>query len=838
MSTYRLKFMSRRGSGFFVLSLVVGVLVAQWLMWPVVAFAATANSSDGGYQFGKAQGLDRASVSVVRLVAGYNAVPAVAGCASSVTGLGVLVGSWTMTPASKDFINWVLTDGSLVDPGGISCGVRRPMEELSSIQIYANNAYTSSANGLVLKSLQCHGNACSDGATMQVLLCQNANSCDTGVVLVPFHTPAPQPFIDLAQTDQAITEQGVELTGPASPPIRVDQAAHALMPTQVVNDPKNEPGMPLINANGQLVDMNTKVLDVGQSIRTFVNERIVPPPLQPVNTNALRDSWNRGIDDYYTNDFVSAQSDFIRASAPNAQFLAPAAFLNLPQISAVVTPTSSVRSGGTTGAGGTSNTVRSQTGPFAIPGEVLAWFPWIIGGAILLIVILVVIIVLVVRVRHGREMAAFEKEQAAAEEKATTEIQRQQSQPQVAVNANGPTNAAILHPQPKSELRCPNCGEPVSASDNFCAQCRSPLRLSDSGLNMRVAKPQEAAQVPAATMPQPRELVPSSSIFDQPTREMSPGEVKNGQQDLEKTQPYSAEEMVANMPTVERYMGPNLSLVVGTRSNPGIKRQHKPNEDSLFAAQGERVHNSQTQQFGLFVVADGMGGHANGQDASRQAIQTISEEVLPKISGNDPLNDEMLVQILVDGVQHANQAVHQRNMEQRADMGTTITVALIMGAIAYIANVGDSRTYLYRKTAGLKKITNDHSVVASLVEAGIIRPDDIYTHPKRNQIYRSLGEKPMVDVDWFKVMLQPEDKLLLCTDGLWDMVRDPTIEQILNAVPDPSQTGNALIKAALEGGGEDNVSVIVVQIAEASQRTGMTGVQLLARPESPQWPPM
>ncbi|HEX6555696.1 MAG TPA: protein phosphatase 2C domain-containing protein [Ktedonobacteraceae bacterium] len=838
MSTYRLKFMSRRDHGFFVLSLVVGVLVAQWLMWPAVAFAATANSSDGGYQFGKAQGLDRASVSVVRLVAGYSSVPAIAGCAQSVTGLGVLVGSWATTPGSKDFNSWVLTDGSLIDPGGISCGVRKPMEQLSSIQIYANNAYTSSTNGLVLKSLQCHAAACSDGAPPQALSCQNAIACDTGVVLVPFHMPVPQPFIDLTQTDQTVTEpQGIELTGPA--PISIDQVTQALMPIQVAtNDPKNEPGMPIINANGQLVDMNTKAADTGQTIRSFVSAVIAPAPLQPVNTNALRDSWNRGIDDYYNNDFVSAQSNFIRASVPNTQFLAPAAFLNLPQIRAVITPTSSARSGGTTGAGGTSNTVRSQTGPFAIPGEVLAWFPWIIGGAILLIVILVVIIVLVVRVRHGREMEAFEKEQAAAEEKAATEIQRQQSQPQVAVNVNGPANAASLHPQPKSELRCPNCGEPVNASDNFCAQCRSPLRLSDSGLNMRVAKPQEAAQVPAGTMPQPRELVPSSSIFDQPTREMSPGEVKNGQQDLEKTRPYSAEEMVANMPTIERYMGPNLSLVVGTRSNPGIKRQHKPNEDSLFAAQGERVHNSQTQQFGLFVVADGMGGHANGQDASRQAIQTISEEVLPKISGNDPLNDEMLVQILVDGVQHANQAVHQRNMEQRADMGTTITVALIMGAIAYIANVGDSRTYLYRKAAGLKKITNDHSVVASLVEAGIIRPDDIYTHPKRNQIYRSLGEKPMVDVDWFKVMLQPEDKLLLCTDGLWDMVRDPTIEQILSAVPDPSQTGNALIKAALEGGGEDNVSVIVVQIAEASQRTGMTGVQLLARPESPQWPPM
>ena len=105
------------------------------------------------------------------------------------------------------------------------------MEQLSSIQIYANNAYTSSANGLVLKFLQCHGTSCSDGVTTEALPCQNANSCDTGVVLVPFHMPVPQPFIDLAQTDQVITEQGIELTGPVSATISVDQAAQALMPT-------------------------------------------------------------------------------------------------------------------------------------------------------------------------------------------------------------------------------------------------------------------------------------------------------------------------------------------------------------------------------------------------------------------------------------------------------------------------------------------------------------------------------------------------------------------------------------------------------------------------------
>jgi serine/threonine protein phosphatase PrpC len=320
---------------------------------------------------------------------------------------------------------------------------------------------------------------------------------------------------------------------------------------------------------------------------------------------------------------------------------------------------------------------------------------------------------------------------------------------------------------------------------------------------------------------------------------MSPSQFRNGQEEMERTLPFTAEEITLP-PTapVEQFTGRNMSLAVGTRSNPGIKRQHKPNEDSLFAAQGERTHDSHAQQFGLFVVADGMGGHANGQDASRLAIQTIVDCVLPRLSGSEQFTDDALVQLLIDGVKEANLAVHQRNMEHRADMGTTMTAALVVGAMVYVANVGDSRTYLYRQGEGLKKITNDHSVVASLVEAGIIKPDDIYTHPKRNQIYRSLGEKPVIDVDSFKVPLQPGDKLLLCSDGLWDMVRDPAIEQILKSVPDPSQTGNALIKAALEGGGEDNVSVIVVYISETTQRTGMTGVQLLARPESPQYPPM
>ncbi len=288
--------------------------------------------------------------------------------------------------------------------------------------------------------------------------------------------------------------------------------------------------------------------------------------------------------------------------------------------------------------------------------------------------------------------------------------------------------------------------------------------------------------------------------------------------------------------------GRNLSLAVGTRSDPGLKRKHKPNEDSLFAMQGARTHNSQPQQFGLFVVADGMGGHANGQDASRTAIQTIIDYMLPRISSSEAMDDEAFKRLLADGVQSANLAVHNRNLESHADMGTTMTAALVIGAMAYVANVGDSRTYLHREGQGLSKVTTDHSVVASLVEAGIIKPDDIYTHPKRNQIYRSLGEKPVVDVDTFKIDLRPGDKLLLCSDGLWDMVRDPLIQQVLGKpTSDPGKTGQELIKAALQGGGEDNVTVIVVQFSEMNERTGMTGVQLIAKPDTvtvPNLPPM
>jgi serine/threonine protein phosphatase PrpC len=173
-----------------------------------------------------------------------------------------------------------------------------------------------------------------------------------------------------------------------------------------------------------------------------------------------------------------------------------------------------------------------------------------------------------------------------------------------------------------------------------------------------------------------------------------------------------------------------------------------------------------------------------------------------------------LLALLSAGVQHANHVVYERNQQQHTVMGTTMTAALVIETTASVAHVGDSRLYLYRPSAGLAQITRDHSMVAALVTAGVIEPDEIYTHPYRNQIYRSLGQKATVEVETASVPLAAGDILLVCSDGLWEMVRDQQIAAILSTpMPTPTDTAHALIQAALAGGGADNVSAIVAEVS-------------------------
>src|SRR5579862_4588238 len=152
---------------------------------------------------------------------------------------------------------------------------------------------------------------------------------------------------------------------------------------------------------------------------------------------------------------------------------------------------------------------------------------------------------------------------------------------------------------------------------------------------------------------------------------------------------------------------------------------------------------------------------------------------------------------------------------EASGLGATLTAALVIEGMAFVANVGDSRTYLMRN-GKLERITRDHSLVERLVEAGQIDRDDVYDHPSRNLIYRSLGANHAeVDVDVFSITLQPGDALLLCCDGLWEMVRDPQIATILNEQQDPAKACAMLIDKANENGGEDNITAILVRCLDA-----------------------
>ena len=256
-----------------------------------------------------------------------------------------------------------------------------------------------------------------------------------------------------------------------------------------------------------------------------------------------------------------------------------------------------------------------------------------------------------------------------------------------------------------------------------------------------------------------------------------------------------------------------VGMGAGIGWDPGIIRKHKPNEDAVLAVRSVCDARGRLCSVALYVVADGMGGHASGRVASHLATRSLSQTVLPAIQQGEELDDTFLMDTLTDCIHQANAVIHDYKEEHGVDLGTTITAALLVESTAYIVNVGDSRTYIYRQDGGLAQITRDHSLVARLVAAGAIAAEDVYTHPDRNKIYRGLGEKDNIQVDWFIEPVRPGDYTLLCSDGLWEMVRDSEIEQILKrCLPDVTQASEALIKASLHRGGSDNVSVIVAPV--------------------------
>src|SRR5574341_162195 len=243
---------------------------------------------------------------------------------------------------------------------------------------------------------------------------------------------------------------------------------------------------------------------------------------------------------------------------------------------------------------------------------------------------------------------------------------------------------------------------------------------------------------------------------------------------------------------------------VGGRSN---------NEDAAITLLASAEVTGTPPAVGLFLVADGMGGHQNGEVASSLTARTvaqfvINQVILPQLEGQDPSSDQKTIpEALADAMAAANASVQQTV----PGGGTTATCAVIRGDLAYIAHVGDSRAYLLSE-GNLEVITRDHLLVRRLQELGQLTAQEADVHPQRNVLYRAIGQADSIEIDATTRRLPPASRLLLCSDGLWGVIGDERIAEILQELGDPQEACDQLIAAAKASNGPDNITAIVVQM--------------------------
>lgn len=307
-----------------------------------------------------------------------------------------------------------------------------------------------------------------------------------------------------------------------------------------------------------------------------------------------------------------------------------------------------------------------------------------------------------------------------------------------------------------------------------------------------------------------------------------------------------------------------FQLISSSLTDVGISRKGGTNEDSFFQVELQRCFESKLETFGFYLVADGMGGQAAGEVASRTAIQTVGPRVLAELAGpwlsGQTLETSKIDRTLQEVIGAAHTRLYEMNHEEQIDSGTTITACCVVGRSAVFANVGDSRTYLFRPAKpkdattdpvlpvlskeiapgdratrkldaqtdklepvalkqpeqpklSIERVTKDQSLVQHLVDEGELTIDEVYNDPRRNVILFALGAPDeTIPVDTYHRELETGDTILLSSDGLWEMVRDPAIAALLLAGPDLPQTAQNMIKLANENGGADNITVILVRV--------------------------
>jgi serine/threonine protein phosphatase PrpC len=278
--------------------------------------------------------------------------------------------------------------------------------------------------------------------------------------------------------------------------------------------------------------------------------------------------------------------------------------------------------------------------------------------------------------------------------------------------------------------------------------------------------------------------------------------------DRKKRKQRSAPELEARIPKGHQGVDP---FQIGQGSDIGRARQ--ANEDAFLSLKSFIRTDTGFLPISLFIVADGMGGHSQGEEASSLATRVVAgvivrDILLPVLTSRDSdIANRPIHEILIEAIMSANQEIS----EMESDAGTTLTSALVLGHSAYVAHVGDTRAY-YLDDNGLKQITQDHSLVNRLVQLGQISTEEAQQHPQRNFLYRAVGQGPELKVDTYFQPLKNDSHLILCSDGLWNPVPEEEIVHTIRTSSSPQEACNRLIDRANDYGGEDNITVVMARI--------------------------
>ncbi|HEX2697970.1 MAG TPA: protein phosphatase 2C domain-containing protein [Anaerolineales bacterium] len=252
-------------------------------------------------------------------------------------------------------------------------------------------------------------------------------------------------------------------------------------------------------------------------------------------------------------------------------------------------------------------------------------------------------------------------------------------------------------------------------------------------------------------------------------------------------------------------------LVAAAGQSVGKQREH--NEDSLLAITTTLAGKTSNVPFGLYIVADGMGGHQFGEVASNETIRVVAGSIMRKFHSylfNIPSQqpEESLQEIMESAIKEAHRVVQK----DAPGSGTTITAALVIGQQVTMGHVGDSRAYIVFPAGRVEQVTRDHSLVKRLEELGHLNQEEAAAFPHRNVLIRAVGQGDALEVDVFTITFPSNGTLMLCSDGLWGVVAEQDLFRSLSEAPNLQRACQNMVTAANTAGGPDNISVILVQM--------------------------